>query len=98
MRIRHSCGLIFLLAATFAFQSKAQPADATPKHLLLRGNIVTSDGVIPHGWLEIYRGRIVHIEHEKPDIPGAKILETDDLIFPGFIDLHNHPSFNIFPR
>src|SRR5262249_7740779 len=21
-----------------------------------------------------------------------------DLIFPGFIDLHNHPAFNIFPR
>jgi cytosine/adenosine deaminase-related metal-dependent hydrolase len=96
MRIQHSCGLIFLLIATFAFQSAAQtPA---PKHLLLRGNIVTPDGVIPHGWLDIYRGRIVHIEHEKPDIPGAQVLDTNDLIFPGFIDLHNHPSFNIFPR
>ncbi|HEX4319612.1 MAG TPA: amidohydrolase family protein [Acidobacteriaceae bacterium] len=96
MRIQHSCGLIFLLIATFAFQSAAQtPA---PKHLLLRGNIVTPDGVIPHGWLDIYHGRIVHVEHEKPDIPDAQILETDDLIFPGFIDLHNHPSFNIFPR
>ena len=26
------------------------------------------------------------------------MLETNDLIFPGFIDLHNHPGFNVFPR
>jgi cytosine/adenosine deaminase-related metal-dependent hydrolase len=38
------------------------------------------------------------MEHQKPDIPGAQVLETNDLVFPGFIDLHNHPSFNIFPR
>ena len=100
MRVQHSCRIIFALAAAFAFQSglHAQPANATPKHLLLRGNIVTLDGVIRAGWLDIYGGRIDHVEHEKPDIPGAQILETNDLIFPGFIDLHNHPSFNIFPR
>lgn len=56
------------------------------------------DGVIPDGWLDIRDGRIVHIERERPDVPGAPALETDDLIFPGFIDLHNHPAFNIFPR
>src|ERR1700693_44070 len=73
-------------------------AQSPPSHLLLKGNIVTPDGVLIGGWLDIARGRILHIEREKPDIPGAQILETSDLVFPGFIDLHNHPSFNVFPR
>ena len=84
-----------LLASLFAFSA---PAQSPPSHLLLKGNIVTSDSVIAGGWLDIYKGHILHIEHEKPDVPGAQVLETNDLVFPGFIDLHNHPSFNVFPR
>jgi 5-methylthioadenosine/S-adenosylhomocysteine deaminase len=71
---------------------------AGASHLLLRGNLVTPDGVIEGGWLDIEKGRILHMDREKPEIPGAQVLETNDLVFPGFIDLHNHPSFNIFPR
>jgi cytosine/adenosine deaminase-related metal-dependent hydrolase len=78
--------------------SHAAAAQTPPSHLLIKGNIVTPDGLIPDGWLDIVKGRILHIEHEKPDIPGAQVLETNDHVFPGFIDLHNHPSFNIFPR
>jgi 5-methylthioadenosine/S-adenosylhomocysteine deaminase len=78
-------------------QSPASPKPA-PVHLLLRGSIVTPDGVIAHGWLDIFGGHILHVERESPEIADAQVLETDDLIFPGFIDLHNHPSFNVFPR
>ena len=91
--------LTLLLTGLFSHAAAAQTA---PTHLLLKGNIVTPDGLILDGWLDIAKGRILHIEREKPDIPGAQgdvqVLETNDLIFPGFIDLHNHPSFNIFPR
>ena len=73
-------------------------AEGPATHLLLKGNLVTPDGVIRGGWLDIANGRIQHIEREKPDLPGSQVLETSDLVFPGFIDLHNHPSFNIFPR
>ncbi len=73
-------------------------AEQDPAHLLLSGNLVTTAGVIHHGWLDIYKGRIVRIEQQRPDIPGSQILETSDFIFPGFIDLHNHPTFNVFPR
>jgi len=79
---------------TTAFAQAPSPTG----HLLIKGNIVTRDGVIRGGWLDIANGHILHIERGKPDIPGAQALETNDLIFPGFIDLHNHPSFNIFPR
>jgi len=89
----------FRLSCLFAFVLCLIPAYAqTDRHLLIRGNIVTPDGVVPHGWLDIEDGRILHIEHDRPDIPDAQVLETSDLIFPGFIDLHNHPTFNIFPR
>jgi cytosine/adenosine deaminase-related metal-dependent hydrolase len=73
-------------------------AQTPPAHLLISGNLVTPDGVIPHGWLDIANGHILHIDRQKPDLPNAQILETSDLIFPGFIDLHNHPSFNVLPR
>lgn len=91
--------LTLLLTGLFSHAAAAQTA---PTHLLLKGNIVTPDGLILDGWLDIAKGRILHIEREKTDILGAQgdvqVLETNDLIFPGFIDLHNHPSFNIFPR
>lgn len=85
--------LIFLPAA-----APLRAAEPGASRLLIRGNIVTPDGVVNGEWLDIREGRIMHIEREKPDLPGVPALETDDLIFPGFIDLHNHPAFNIFPR
>jgi 5-methylthioadenosine/S-adenosylhomocysteine deaminase len=90
--------LSLLAAALLISALPANAQDTASNHLLLSGNLVTPDGVIPHGWLDIYNGRIVHLEREKPDLPGAQILETNDLVFAGFIDLHNHPTFNIFPR
>jgi cytosine/adenosine deaminase-related metal-dependent hydrolase len=88
--------LLLFFASLLALNAPAQDADAS--HLLLRGNLVTPDGVIRNGWLDVYNGKLFHVEQLKPDIPGAQVLETDDLVFAGFIDLHNHPAFNIFPR
>jgi cytosine/adenosine deaminase-related metal-dependent hydrolase len=87
-----------VLACCILGPSSARSQPDPPTHLLLKGNIVTPDGLIRAGWLDIANGHILHIEREKPDLPGAEILETTDLVFPGFIDLHNHPSFNVFPR
>jgi 5-methylthioadenosine/S-adenosylhomocysteine deaminase len=88
-----------LLSLSLSAQTTSKPvSDPGASHLLLKGNLVTPDGVIQGGWLDIERGHILHVEREKPEIPGARVLETNDLVFPGFIDLHNHPSFNIFPR
>ena len=73
-------------------------ADPSASRFLIRGNIVTPDGVIANGWLDIQDGRIAHIFTTPPESAGPLILETNDFILPGFIDLHDHPSFNIFPR
>ena len=48
--------------------------------------------------MEIQGGRILRIQPERPDVPGVPVLTTDDIVLPGFIDLHNHPSYNVFPR
>lgn len=88
-----------------AVQTSAQSGTHEPKHLLIHGRIVMPDGVMT-GWLDIAGGRILHIDldkldkagHEKPAFADADVLDTDDLIFPGFIDLHNHPSYNVLPR
>jgi cytosine/adenosine deaminase-related metal-dependent hydrolase len=89
--------LKFIAAVLLLLPALAHP-QAAPAHLEIRGNIVTPDGVLHHHWLDIANGRILHITPDRIDIPDAQILETTDLIFPGFIDLHNHPSFNVFPR
>ena len=84
-----------LLISLVSFAETPPPPTA---HYLMSGNIVTPDGILPHAWLEISNHHILHIEKEKPNIPGTLVLETNDLILPGFIDLHNHPSFNVLPR
>lgn len=71
------------------------PAAAFAQDLVLSGTVVTPDAVIPMGWVVIKQGRIASIA-ETP--PAAPIIETGGIIFPGFIDLHNHPMYNIFPR
>jgi cytosine/adenosine deaminase-related metal-dependent hydrolase len=73
-------------------------AGHAPGRFLIRGNIVTPQGVIANAWLDVEDGHIVQILTAKPDSGDVPALETDDFIFPGFIDLHDHPTFNVFPR
>jgi 5-methylthioadenosine/S-adenosylhomocysteine deaminase len=73
-------------------------AGAFAAPLVIGGTIVTPQGARPHAWLVIDKGRIRNITDTRPAIPGAKILETTDLVFPGFIDLHNHPLWAVFER
>jgi 5-methylthioadenosine/S-adenosylhomocysteine deaminase len=72
--------------------------------LVLRGTIVTMDmrhSVIPDGRVLVRGDRIVAIwQGERPPsgtpVNGAPVIELDPpaLIFPGMINLHNHPTYN----
>lgn len=90
--------LVCVLASALLLIAALHAAAEPPSRILLGGDIVTPQGVVAHGWLDIDHGRILRIQRDKPSVPNALALETRDLIFPGFIDLHNHPGFNIFPR
>lgn len=73
-------------------------APAFAASLVIGGTIVTPEGPRPNHWLVVTDGRIAQITATKPSIPGAKILATGDIVFPGFVDLHNHPLWAVFPR
>ena len=64
----------------------------------LGGALVTPDKVIPHAWLVIKGGQIDSIATQKPQNRTLRIVETEGIIFPGFVDLHNHPMYNAFAR
>jgi 5-methylthioadenosine/S-adenosylhomocysteine deaminase len=66
--------------------------------ILLQGTIVTPNEVISDGWILIQDGRIRLISESKPEMSNAIEINTGGIIFPGLIDLHNHVSFNVFPR
>jgi 5-methylthioadenosine/S-adenosylhomocysteine deaminase len=65
---------------------------------VLSGTVVTPDRVIPKGWVVVKDGHILSILENAPgDVKGPK-LETNGIIFPGFVDLHDHPMYNVFKR
>jgi 5-methylthioadenosine/S-adenosylhomocysteine deaminase len=84
----------FVLSACIVFGA----ADAESRLLVIGGTVVTPERVIPHGWVTIRNGIITAIAEKKPKRVRGPVLDTTDIIFPGFVDLHNHPLYNVFPR
>ena len=74
----------------------AGAAAASP--LVIGGTVITPNGPVPNAWIVIDQGKIQAIMTTPPGITGSKVLPTNDLIFPGFVDLHNHPLYNVIPR
>jgi cytosine/adenosine deaminase-related metal-dependent hydrolase len=73
-------------------------AAAAAAPLVIGGTVITPTGPVPNAWVVIDQGKIVSIMTTPPAIPGSKMIPTTDLIFPGFVDLHNHPLYNVIPR
>ncbi len=64
-------------------------------HYALKGNIVTMNDnfdVLPEAYLEILGDQIIGISTSPPEI---LIIDVQGYIFPGFIDAHNHPQWNV---
>ena len=90
-----------LALALLAFLCGCAPLAPVPSpsgRQAIRGHIVTPERVIRGGWIVIEGGRIASIGADRPDVTGATVLETDDFVFPTFVDLHNHPMYNMFAR
>jgi 5-methylthioadenosine/S-adenosylhomocysteine deaminase len=66
--------------------------------IVLRGTVVTPDGVLTHGYVSIVSGRIASVSDQRPDAPDAVWVNADGIILPGFVDLHNHVPWNVLPR
>ncbi len=106
-----SCVLLVVLAAASLPERSAGASPAEPslapdrsrrslgaRPLVLRGTILTPDGVIRHGYVGIVDGRIASVSEKHPDLLDALSVNTAGIIVPGFVDLHNHVPWNVLPR
>lgn len=69
-----------------------------PSKTVIKGTLVTPDQVLD-GELVIEGDTITCVAASCPDSTGAtRITVTNAYILPGFIDAHNHVTYNILPR
>ena len=81
--------------AAVSYQSLAEAREGP---VVLRGAIITPTGVMKHGYVAVIDGRIFSVSEKQPDIPGALVVNTEGIILPGFVDVHNHLMWNVLPR
>ena len=65
-------------------------------HYALKGDIVTmnaSDDILEDAYIEVLGDKIISVTTTAPT--GISIVDTFGLIFPGLIDSHNHPVYNV---
>lgn len=103
MKTRISILTTALAILVLLFGNYVQPVMADTKStddapILLRGTIVTPDNVIKHGYVLVEDGRIMDVSDKRPDVAGAIELNTDGIIYPGLVDVHNHTTWNVIPR
>jgi cytosine/adenosine deaminase-related metal-dependent hydrolase len=64
----------------------------------LRGTLVTPDDVIENGVIVVKDGVIEDAGANVTVPEGVDVIDTHGFIYPGLIDLHNHLTWNVFPR
>ncbi len=92
------CAAVLVAAGTTHAQWNADAG------LVLVGKVVTMNDagdVLPHARVWLAQGKIMAIAREGEDLPdGAKdaaVVDSQGVIYPGIIDLHNHPEYAIYP-
>lgn len=94
-RMCSSRALINSLSACFLLLFSA---GLRAQDLVISGVVVTPDRIISKGWVVIKDGRILSIVEKAPEDAKGPTVESNGIIFPGFVDLHDHPMYNIFKR
>ena len=95
-------GLLGLLVASIGSNAHAQWK--AESGLVLVGKVVTMNDagdVYPNARIWLANGKIMAIAKAGEALPdaanGAVVIETNGAIYPGMIDLHNHPDYGIYP-
>jgi 5-methylthioadenosine/S-adenosylhomocysteine deaminase len=70
--------------------------DAQDRTIVLSGTVVTPEKILSKGWVVIKQKKITAVLDKIPKDDNAIWIDTNDIIFPGFIDLHNHPMYAMF--
>ena len=69
---------------------------AQDRTIVISGSVVTPERVLNKGWVVIKQKKISAVSDTLPKEEDAIWIDTNDIIFPGFIDLHNHPMYAMF--
>ncbi|HYK37662.1 amidohydrolase family protein [Alloacidobacterium sp.] len=83
--------VLCLLIAPVAILAQSVP-------LAITGTLVTPQEIVPNGTILIQNGKILAAGAQVQIPQGATVVHTDGVIAPGLIDLHNHLTWNVFPR
>ncbi len=65
-----------------------------PGPVVLHGAVLAAKGAMESGYVVIENGQIAAVTENDPG--AGEPVETDGVIVPGLIDMHNHPNYNIF--
>jgi 5-methylthioadenosine/S-adenosylhomocysteine deaminase len=66
--------------------------------VVLRGTVVTPEEVIVDGFVSVVGERVSGVGPFAKHPVGSNVIETDSIIAPGLIDLHDHITWNLLPR
>src|ERR1700730_10332259 len=84
-----------LMLGLFACPLLAQSPSAS---FALRGTLVTPGGIVENGTVVIEQNKI-RPAGKKAMLPAnTTVIDTHGVTAPGLIDLHNHLTYNVFPR
>ncbi len=76
----------------------ALPGTANAADWSISGTLITPNGVISEGAISISGQTIADVRQGvSPPVTGAQV-HVSGTILPGFIDLHNHLTWNVLPR
>jgi 5-methylthioadenosine/S-adenosylhomocysteine deaminase len=73
-------------------------AQAPSGSYALRGTLLTPDGIVENGTILVEQGKIASVGARVDLPPNVTVIDTHGVIAPGLIDLHNHLTYNVFPR
>jgi cytosine/adenosine deaminase-related metal-dependent hydrolase len=71
-------------------------AHAQDRTIVISGTVVTPEKILNKGWMVIKHKKISAVSETLPAEQNAIWVDTNDILFPGFIDLHNHPMYAMF--
>jgi hypothetical protein len=94
-KLRLLAGLVALAAAVLLACGTARGQEEA---YALKGTIVTPEQVIENGMILIVGEKIKEVGQNLSLPHGTLVVEADGVILPAFIDLHNHITWNLFPR
>ena len=106
LRLSSATAVGCLTAAAALFPATAASAAPFQRGVLLRGTVVTMDGqntVLRRGNVLVRHGRVVALWRAGKRPPGVRIgrpvvvAPAGGLIFPGLINLHDHPTYSMLP-